>query len=178
MKKALIIGAGFSGCMPALLLKEQGWSVTVIEKERFIGGGVRTFFHGGHPYTYGPRHFLSPYEEAYEFLNRYVPMRDIKKINYTYIESDQAFYTYPIHENDTDTMPDGAEVRRELGALPGEFHPNNFEEMWINRVGPTLYQKYVKEYNRKAWLVQSNTEMDFGFEATLKRRPPASGERT
>ena len=177
MKKALIIGAGFSGCTPALLLKEKGWSVTVVEKEGFIGGGVRTFFHGGHPYTYGPRHFLSPFKEAYEFLNHYVPMRHIKKINYTFIESDQAFYTYPIHEDDIDKMSDAKSIRHELEQRPKEFTPKNFEEMWIGRVGPTLYRKYVKEYNQKAWLLDTNTEMDVGFEATVKLRPLETGDR-
>jgi len=177
MKKALIIGAGFSGCVPALLLKEKGWSVTVIEKAGFVGGGVRTFFHGGHPYTYGPRHFLSPYKEAYDFLNSYVPLRDIKKINYTFIEKDQVFYTYPIHEDDIDKMPESAEIRRELASLPEESFAHNFEEFWIQRVGSILYGKYVKEYNRKAWLLDSNTSMDFGFEATVKRKPLESGDR-
>jgi UDP-galactopyranose mutase len=177
VKKALVIGAGFSGCMPAMLLKEKGWSVTVIDKAGFIGGGVRTFFHGGHPFTYGPRHFLSPYPEAYEFLNKYVPLRHIKKINYTYVESDQAFYTYPIHEDDIDRMPEAKQIRKDLASLPEESYANNFEEFWIQRVGETLYSKFVKEYNKKAWLLKSNTEMDFGFEATVKRRPLESGER-
>jgi len=176
MKKALIIGAGFSGCMPAMLLKEKGWEVIVIEKAGLIGGGVRTFFHGGHPFTYGPRHFLSPYQEAYDFLSKYVPMRDIKKINYTYIESDQSFYTYPIHEDDIDRMPEAATIYRELDALPKESYAQNFEEFWVQRVGKTLYGKYVKEYNRKAWLLDSNTEMDFGFEATVKRKPLETGK--
>ena len=177
MKKAVIIGSGFSGCTPALLLKEKGWSVTVIERAGFVGGGARTFFHGGHPYTYGPRHFLSPHQEAHDFLNRYVPLRSIKKINYTYIESDQAFYTYPIHEDDIARMPDADRIRRELEARPEELSPRDFEEFWVNRVGETLYNKYVKEYNKKAWLLESNTAMDCGFEATVKRKPLESGDR-
>lgn len=177
MKRVLIVGAGMAGCVPALLLKARGWAVTVIEKAPFVGGGVRTFFHGGHPYTYGPRHFLSPYKEAYEFLSRYVPMRPIKKINYTFVEPDRTFYTYPIHEDDIDRMLDASQIRQELSALPAEAASHNFEEFWIARVGPTLYAKYIREYNKKAWLVQSNTEMDFGFEATVKRRPLESGDR-
>lgn len=177
MKRAVIIGAGFSGCMPAMLLRERGWSVTVIEKSNVAGGGVRTFFHGGHPYTFGPRHFLSPFREAYEFLNRYVPMRDIKKINYTFVEKDQAFYTYPIHADDIDQMPEAAKIRGELAALPEQDEAHNFEEFWTQRVGQTLYEKYVKEYNRKAWLLESNTQMDFGFEATVKRKPLETGDR-
>lgn len=177
MKRAVIIGAGFAGCTPALLLRQQGWSVTVIDKAGFIGGGVRTFFHGGHPYTYGPRHFLSPYPEAYEFLTRYVPMRSIKKINYTFVEADQAFYTYPVHQDDIGRMPEADQIRRELDARPEEAFARNFEEFWIQRVGETLYRKFIKEYNRKAWMLPSNTDMDTGFEATVKLKPLESGDR-
>ena len=177
MKRAVIIGAGFAGCTPALLLRQHGWAVTIIEKTGCVGGGVRTFFHGGHPYTYGPRHFLSPYPEAYEFLTKYVPMRPLKKVNYTYIERDQQFYTYPIHEDDIDQMPEAEQVRRELAARPTAATPNNFEEFWIYRVGPTLFEKYVKHYNQKAWMLHSNTDMDVGFEATVKAKPLESGER-
>lgn len=177
MKRALIVGAGISGLLPAMLLKEKGWDVVVIDKAGFTGGGLRTFFHGGHPYTFGPRHFLSPYPEAYEFMNRYVPMRDIKKINYTYIESEASFFTYPIHEDDIDKMADSDDIRSELNARPSESDAKNFEEFWVQRVGPTLYSKYVKEYNKKAWLLDSNTQMDFGFEATVKAMPLESGDR-
>ena len=177
MKRATIIGAGFSGCTLAMLLREKGWSVTVIEKENVVGGGVRTFFYAGHPFTYGPRHFLSPHPEAYEFLTKYVPLRDIDKINYTFIEGDETFYTYPIHEDDISRMPEANQIRQELAARPEEASAENFEEFWIYRVGKTLYSKYIKEYNRKAWMLESNTEMDFGFEATVKAKPLESGTR-
>ncbi len=177
MKKAVIVGAGFAGCTPALLLKEKGWNITVIDKAPFTGGGCRTLFHGGHPYTFGPRHFLSPYKEAYDFINKYTPMRDLEKINYTYIAADSAFYTYPIHEEDIPKMPEAEQIYKELEERPKEFQPKNFEELWINRVGPTLYEKYVKHYNKKAWKVDSNTEMDFGFEGTVKLRALESGDR-
>jgi len=177
VKKAIIIGAGFSGCVPAMLLRERGWSVTVIDKAGFLGGGCRTFFHGGHPFTYGPRHFLSEDPKLYEFLNRYVPMRPLKKINYTFIEGDGAFYTYPIHMDDIDKMPDAAQIHQEIAALPQEVKASQFEAFWIQRVGPTLYRKCVKEYNRKAWLLNDNTEMDFGYEVTVKRKPLETGDR-
>lgn len=177
MKRAVIIGAGFAGCTPALLLRQRGWAVTVIDQAGIVGGGVRTFFHGGHPYTYGPRHFLSPYPEAYEFLVRYVPMRPIKKINFTFVEGDHTFYTYPIHADDIARMREAEQIQRELAARPDEALARNFEEFWIQRVGDTLYRKFVKEYNRKAWMLRSNTEMDTGFEATVKRKPLETGDR-
>ena len=177
MKKALIVGSGMSGCVPALLLRQKGWDVTIIESAGVTGGGVRTFFYGGHPYTYGPRHFLSPFPEAYEFLNKYVPLRDIKKINYTFVERDQTFYTYPIHADDVARMPEAERIKKELEARQTEAEATNLEEFYTCRVGPTLYDKFVKHYNKKAWMVESNTEMNFGFEATVKARPLETGDR-
>jgi UDP-galactopyranose mutase len=176
-KKAIIVGAGFGGCMYAYVLRQKGWDVTVIEKEGYTGGGVRTFFHGGHPFTYGPRHFLSPFQEAYEFLNKHVPMRDLKKINYTFMERDQAFYTYPIHEGDLPKMPDRDQIQKELDARPENAVSLNFETFWVNRVGPTLYDKFVKHYNMKAWQIPTNTINDDGFEGTLKKYALQKGDR-
>ena len=86
MKKASVIGSGFSGCMFAMMLIEKNWEVTVVDKSNITGGGVRTFYHGSHPFTYGPRHFIGPEDNmlAFEFLNKYVPMRHIKKKNLSY----------------------------------------------------------------------------------------------
>ena len=93
MKKAIVIGSGFSGCMFAMMLRQKNWEVTLIEKSKIAGGGVRTFYHGGHPYTYGPRHFIGPESSmpAFEFLNKIIPMRHIKKINYSYQAKDDYF---------------------------------------------------------------------------------------
>ena len=70
MKKALIIGGGFAGCSMAHLLEIKGnWEITLVEKNSFLGAGVKTSWYGGHPHTYGPRHFLTENEELYEYLN-------------------------------------------------------------------------------------------------------------
>ncbi len=179
MKKALVIGSGFTGCMFSLMLREKGWNVTVIEKAGVTGGGVRTFYHGGHPFTYGPRHFIGPEENiaALEFLEKYVPMRHIDKMNLSYQEKDDLFVSYPMHEDDIKKLSDGDKIREELAALPEETQATNFEEFWIGRVGETLYERFNKHYNLKAWNLDDNRQMDFGFEATVKRKPLETGPR-
>jgi UDP-galactopyranose mutase len=179
MKKALVIGSGFTGCMFAMQLRENGWDVTVIERAGITGGGVRTFYHGGHPFTYGPRHFIGPEENrpAFEFLEKYVPMRHLDKMNLSYQEKDDLFVSYPVHEEDIDKLSDAAQIRAELGSLPEETQATNFEEFWIGRVGPTLYERFNKHYNLKAWQVADNRKVDFGFEATVKRKPLETGSR-
>ena len=69
MKKALVIGGGFAGCAAAHQLELNGkLDVTLVEANSYLGAGVRTHWYGGHPYTFGPRHFLTEDEIAYEFL--------------------------------------------------------------------------------------------------------------
>lgn len=49
-KKIGIIGAGASGIIKAILLKEKGYDVTLYEKGAKIAGGTRTIFQDGKPY--------------------------------------------------------------------------------------------------------------------------------
>jgi len=179
MKKAIVIGSGFTGCMFAMMLRQKDWDVTVIEKAPIAGGGVRTFYHGGHPFTYGPRHFIGPESSrpAFEFLDKIIPMRHLDKMNLSYQEKDDIFVSYPTHEDDIDKLSDADKIRAELAALPEESQATNFEEFWIGRVGETLYDRFNKHYNLKAWQLETNTEMDFGFEATVKRKPLETGSR-
>ena len=109
MKKALIVGGGFAGCAAAhqLSLINQGWDITLVEAAPFLGGGNKTRWHGGHPFTYGPRHFLTTWEHVYEFLSTYVPMRRCAEHEFvTYVEKDQQFYNFPINRDDIPRMPD------------------------------------------------------------------------
>ena len=191
MAKVLVIGGGFSGCCAAhLLSKKKGWDVTVVEKLPFLGGGVRTFFKGGHPYTFGPRHFLSDDIKLFDFLNEYVPMRRIDQVqqNLTFVGGDDRFYSWPIHEDDVANMPDKDEIYQELDARSGNEYvdADHFEDWVIGSVGPTLYNKFVNAYSKKMWQVESNTELDFleegwedflGDEKRLKRMKLATGSK-
>ena len=161
MKKALIIGGGFSGCASAhQLALKGGWEVTLIEQSSFLGAGVRTQWYGGHPYTYGPRHFLTKDENLFNYLNKYVPLRKLDHTFITYIEQDQQFYNFPIHYDDIHQMPDQDIVKSELENIKENVKPNNLEDYWINTVGKTLYEKFAKYYNLKMWQIDDNKLID------------------
>jgi UDP-galactopyranose mutase len=186
VKSALIIGGGFAGCASAhQLAVAGGWDVTLVEALPYLGAGVRTRYYGGHPYTFGPRHFLTPMEHIFEYLNKYVPMRRCGEHQFlTYVEPDAQFYNYPIHRDDIDRMPEAEQVHRELTAinlgeiaklsadeiakadrselmkLNGAKYAKDFEQFWIYSIGRTLYGKFIDEYSRKMWLIESNTAID------------------
>ena len=76
MTKVLIIGGGFAGCAAADLISKKypNYDITLVEKSSFLGAGNKTHYYGGHPYTFGPRHFLTQDEPVYEYLNEILPI--------------------------------------------------------------------------------------------------------
>lgn len=165
MAKILVIGGGPAGCASAHFMTMSGHDVTLIEKTGLLGGSCRTYYWGGHPYNYGPRHFLTRIEKVWEYFNKYCPMKRYEGHEFlTYVERDQSFYHFPIHRDEVDEMPDADEIRKELAMVPGANGARNLEEYWLTSVGPTLYDKFVKSYSKKMWDIESNTEItDFGF---------------
>lgn len=162
MKTALIIGGGFAGCAAAhQLALLGGWSVTLVEAAPFLGAGVRTSWHGGHPYTFGPRHFLTQNQEVYRFLDKYLPLRPCADHQFlTYVQRDGAFYNFPIHRDDVARMPDREQIDGELRTASGAASAKNLEEYWIGSVGRTLYEKFIDQYSKKMWRVDDNRTLD------------------
>lgn len=168
MANILIIGGGFAGCIAAdmLLRKNKGHRVTLIERGDTLGGSCITRSYGGHPYTLGPRHFLTRKEWIFDFLNEKCPMRryDHGHEFLTYVERDQKFFHFPIHADEIAWMPDADKIKGELEQRPASVQASNLEDYWMQSVGPTLYSKFVDQYSRKMWGIDSNTEItDFGF---------------
>ncbi|TGJ78575.1 hypothetical protein E0Z10_g10187 [Xylaria hypoxylon] len=59
-KKAVVIGAGAGGIATAARLAKAGFSVTVLEKNSFIGGRCSLITHDGHRFDQGPSLLLLP----------------------------------------------------------------------------------------------------------------------
>ena len=177
MSRALILGGGFAGCTTAFLLKRAGWDVTLIEKEKHLGGGCRTFFYGGHPFTYGPRVYYGYNKAVFDWLHSIVPIRRFPFELKTYVESHERFYTYPIHEDDIDEL-DSAHygIKYELAHRDNSKPPADFEEYWIQRVGRTLYDLFVNNYSKKMWMIPDNKIFDI-FKWSAKDKPIESGTR-
>lgn len=184
-KKVLIIGGGFAGCASARILsKFKNIEITLIEQSNKLGAGVRTEFYGGHPYTFGPRHFLTHNKKVFDYLNKIVPMRSCGNHEFiSYVEQDNNFYNYPLHYNDLKRMPDEKKIRKELSKrnLLNIKNSKNMEDYWINSIGKTLYSKLIDKYNKKMWQVKDNKKIDtFNWSpkgATIKKGPRAAWDK-
>ena len=135
--KVIILGAGLTGCAAARECSMKGYDVTIVEKNAFLGGGCHTFFWGGHPYTEGPRQLFVANDRIFNYINDIVPMKYFSAYYDTYIEKDRSFYSFPIHWDDIQLMPDKDKILKELSELPEVNNATNLEDGWINAVGPT-----------------------------------------
>lgn len=174
--RAIILGGGVSGCAAANELDKKGIETVLIERNGFLGGGCHTFFYGGHPYTEGPRPLAIHDGKAFDYINPIVKLRTFPLILDSYNEKDQQFYGFPIHWDDIQIMPDRDKILRELEDRPKENTATNLEDGWINAVGPTLYEKYIKTYTKKMWEVESNKVFD-EFAWTVKGYAIQHGDR-
>lgn len=175
-KTVTILGAGLAGSTMAHLFTKHGWKCTVIEKNSHVGGGIWTHFYGGHPYTLGPRPYYGWSEKLFNWMSQYVPMRRFPLECYSYVESEDQFFSFPIHEDDIPKMSVYDKIRKELEARPTNPNVTNMEEFWIAQVGPTLYDMFVNEYTKKMWFVDSNTAFK-KYAWTLKKHAFKSGPR-
>src|SRR5262249_19085996 len=58
--RILVLGGGVAGASIAYYLTEKGFDVTIIEKNRTVGGLARTCYYAGHPYEFGPHIWFWP----------------------------------------------------------------------------------------------------------------------
>lgn len=178
--KALILGGGFAGTTAAYLLKREGWEVTLLEREPYLGGGCRTFFHAGHPFTYGPRVYYGYSAKVFEWLNRFIPIRrfpfELRTLAHEPIDSQRRFWSYPPHECDLRVYPRAEEIERELAERDNSVEPVDFEDYWKRKVGPTIYDMFVDHYSKKMWMIGDNRIFDI-FKWSAKDHPLEKGTR-
>jgi len=160
-KTVAVLGGGFAGCTAANILKKKGFDVTIFEKSNVLGGGVRTFFYHGHPYTFGTHHLLIDVDEMfiYEYYKEYCDFWEMDHYNLSYSAKDDQFFTFPLHIEEVDDMSDADRIKIEL-AESSDSEPVDFEQYWEGRVGTTLYQTFISEYSKKMWDIPNNKILD------------------
>jgi len=179
MKNAIVIGGGIAGCTAAYLLNKKGFNVDIIEMGSFLGGGNKTSWFGGHPFTFGPRHLITKNETVYEFLHNIMPLKNLdgySLLNFQHEE--KRFFHYPVNENEIKYFEKKDLIVNELQLIKeSDFDYSkivNFEEYWRHSIGDTLYEKFVGNYSKKMWRLDDNKLIDdFGW--SPKGAPLRSG---
>ena len=129
MKDIVILGGGLSGISTAYFLQQAGYSgnITILEKEKSIGGLCRTIRKDKYAYDIGPHILFSKDKEMLTLM-----LEILEESNYLK-RSNQIFYKdrhiqYPF-ENDLSKLP-----ANELNYCIQTFNNNPYEEYTANNM--------------------------------------------
>lgn len=157
--KLLILGGGPAGLAAAWYAKGIGINdITIVEREERIGGCSKTNFYEGIPYEFGPQILYTDEADIQQVIERFVtntkpPSEDgefhPKVFPYGTIEDPHDF---PVTVANVLKIKEPGKAIYELYKInldKPDF--SNFENYMLSRVGKTLYETYVRNYNLKQW---------------------------
>lgn len=113
-KKAIVIGAGFSGLSTAAYLAKEGYEVTVLEKNSIVGGRARNFkTDEGFLFDMGPSWYWLPgvFEDFFaDFGHTVSDFYDLRRLDPSYrVFFDKEFIDVPAMINDLKAMLETSE---------------------------------------------------------------------
>jgi UDP-galactopyranose mutase len=156
MPRVLIAGAGLSGCTVAhRLATVHGIESVVCERSSVPGGLIRSEHLEGVLYEpHGSHIFHTDDDEVWSLATAMTPFRDYR--HQVAIQVCGGLYSWPILRSDIERQPDAERVLAELDARrevdPAErAGATSFEDWCLRIMGPTLYERYVRDYTAKQW---------------------------
>jgi len=158
-KETLILGAGPAGLAAAFELHKAGRSLTIIEKNREIGGLSRTFQYGGFHTDVGPHRFFSQNQYLYGLIGDLLGdrWRKVNRLTRFYING--RFLRYPIELKNALLQVGILRAAKiildyffqRIKKLFLRIHPVSFEEQIISDFGESLARLNMLNYTEKVW---------------------------
>jgi len=153
----IVVGSGIFGAVTAEQASREGFKVAVVESRNHIGGNCYTEDDpetGINVHKYGPHIFHTSNERIWKYINQFTEFN-----NYHHrvrgVWNDRS-YGIPItldtinsffNENFTP-----AEAERFIDSIrTHNDDPTNFEEQALARIGPQLYNAFIRGYTIKQW---------------------------
>lgn len=153
---AVIIGGGPAGLTAAVELGRLGVPVTVLERDRLVGGIARTESYKGYRFDIGGHRFFTKIGEVEKFWHDLLGADFITRPRISRIFYQGKFYDYPLKPMNalsnlgilTAIAAVWSYCQSQLFPYPRE---DTFEEWVSNRFGKKLYGIFFKTYTEKVW---------------------------
>ena len=147
-RKAIVIGAGYSGLAAACLLSGDGWRVTVVEKNSQCGGRAQVYREKGFAFDMGPSWYLMPpaFERLFKRLGK------IPEECYTLVRLDPSYRIFSRGER-VDVKPDLTKNKALFDRLESDGYNkvvrylSRAEKQYRISVGNFLYRDYMSVFD-------------------------------
>ena len=154
----LVVGAGLYGAVFAHEAKEAGKSVLVIDKRPNIAGNVFTEdVEGIHVHKYGAHIFHTNNKKVWNYITRFAEFNRFTNspvANYHGELYSLPFNMYTFNKMWGVVTPEEAAAKiEEQKKEAGITEPKNLEEQAISLVGRDIFEKLIKGYTEKQWVV-------------------------
>jgi UDP-galactopyranose mutase len=151
----LIIGSGLFGSVCARELTNFGYKCLVIEKRNHIGGNCYTQKEEGiNIHKYGAHIFHTSNEEVWNYINKYIKFNNYR--HHVIANYRNELYSLPFNMftfNKLFKLNTPLEVLNKIESQKFFGIPKNLEEQAIYLVGSEVYEKLIKGYTIKQWMI-------------------------
>jgi len=167
-KQVLILGAGITGLVAGYYLSQNpDYQVTVVEKEKTIGGTAFGFEYKDFTLDFGPHKLYTELPGIIDEIKKVSILLKIKKTNSIFLKNN--IYDFPLKITQVATKMPLTAIKAGVDILTKSFSKkpdNSYENFLLNRFGKTMYDLSFKDYAQKVW-TSKPTELD--KELAIKR---------
>ena len=152
-KKIVIIGAGITGLVTAYYLSlNPNFDVTLVEKNKYVGGTAMAFKYGDFTLDYGPHKIYTIIPGIIDEIKKIIPLLKIKKKNSIYLKNN--FFDFPLKISQIMKKMPVIALSSIVDIFTKSFKKlpdDSYENFLLNRFGRTLYELSFKDYAKKVW---------------------------
>ncbi|AFY69642.1 UDP-galactopyranose mutase [Thalassoporum mexicanum PCC 7367] len=151
-----ILGAGPAGLAAAYTLTKKQQKVTIIERDRRVGGLAKSINYQGFILDYGPHRFFTKLKPVLELWHEVLGSEQVTIDRLTRIYYREKYFRYPIRSREVMISLGMAETLRILWSyLQTKLFPNdnpqNFAEWVTAKFGQRLFEIFFEGYTEKLW---------------------------
>ncbi|MEM0262262.1 MAG: NAD(P)-binding protein [Nitrososphaerota archaeon] len=155
----VVLGGGWAGisyCLECKLIRP-GTSIVILERQKTVGGLLRSEIVRGHVFDVGGSHII--FSRNKTILNKMLNILDMDVLEHsrrTFIMLLNQFIPYPL-ENNLSLLPQNDKIDALISFLEAwnartnDFAPKNLYEWVYGFFGKWIAEKYLVPYNLKIW---------------------------
>lgn len=148
--KIIVVGGGITGLTLAYLMGEKGFQVTVLEREKRVGGLARSFRYDGWSIDIGPHRFHTDDKIVKDFIFKIMQNRLIEIPRNSKVFFCDKHFDWPLNLKEMLKLPPSLMLSAVMDLLNRpKINDDSFESYVLSRYGKTLTNNFFREYNQK-----------------------------